>query len=84
MLTVEAQDMQGVFKMVFDLARNGEAVKVEGPSDKVVVMSESEYDEMAKAKHNAEYIAMLERSKQQIREGKVIFKTIEELRALER
>lgn len=83
METQDTQDIQGFFKTVFDLARNGEAVTVKGPSEKVVIVSESEYEAMAKAKHNAEYMAMIERSKQQIKEGKVVFKTIEELRALE-
>ena len=83
MRTIEASDIQGVFKTIFELVKDGEAVKVRGPSSGVVVMSENEYNEMAKTLRNAEYIAMLERSIQQAKNGEVISKTLEELQAME-
>jgi antitoxin YefM len=74
---------QGIFKAVFDLVKEGEAVKVQGPSSRVVVMSENEYNEKAKIRRNAQYIAMLERSMQQARNGEVVNKTLEDLKAME-
>ena len=59
MRTIEASDIQGVFKTIFELVKDGEAVKVRGPSSGVVVMSENEYNEIAKTLRNAEYVAML-------------------------
>jgi antitoxin YefM len=46
-------------------------------------MSENEYNEMAKTRRNAQYIAMLERSMQQARNGEVVNKTLEDLKAME-
>lgn len=83
MRTVEALDIQGVFRIVFDLVKDGEVVTVKSPSDKVVVMSEGEYNEITKAQRNAEYTAMLERSIQEAKNGRLIFKTLEDLQALE-
>ena len=83
MRTIEALDVQGVFKTIFELVKDGEAVKVLGPSNRVVVISENEYNEMAKARRNAEYTAMLERSILEARNGEVINKTLEDLKALE-
>ncbi len=37
---------------------------------------------MEKAQRNAEYLAMLEQSDRQLREGRVVVKTIEELEAM--
>ena len=84
MRTIEISDLQGVFKTVFELVEDGEAVKVQGPSSGIVVMSEDDYHEMAKAQRNAEYISMLGRSIQEARNGEVINKTLDELKALER
>ena len=41
----------------------------------MVVLSQNEYDELLKAKHNLEYLQMLAISDQQIREGKVVNNT---------
>jgi antitoxin YefM len=84
MRTIEISDLRGVFKTVFELVEDGEAVKVQGPSSGIVVISEDEYHEMAKARRNAGYIAMLGRSIQEARNGEVINKTLDELKALER
>lgn len=83
MRTIEASDIQAVFNTIFELVKDGEAVKVQGPTSGVIVMSENEYNEMAKARKNSEYIAMLERSIQQAKDGEVINKTLDELKAME-
>lgn len=48
-----------------------------------VTISEAEYNELAKAKRNAEYLAKLDRADSQIRNGKVVTKTMDELLAME-
>ncbi|MDR3275786.1 MAG: hypothetical protein LBT11_01020 [Treponema sp.] len=50
-------------------------------TQRVVVLAEKEYQKMQKEKawHNAEYLAMLDRSFRQLEEGKVVVKTMEEL-----
>lgn len=45
-------------------------------------MSEKEYNEMQKAKRNAEYLAMLDRGFADMEQGKGITKTMEELEAM--
>ncbi|HBN57209.1 MAG TPA: hypothetical protein DD414_10580, partial [Lachnospiraceae bacterium] len=52
-------------------------------NENVVIISEKKYNEMAKAKKNAEYLAMLDKSFQQLEEGKTISFDMEELRAME-
>ena len=84
MRTIEISDIQGVIKTVFELVEDGEAVKVQGPSGGIIVISEDEYHELAKAQRNAEYIAMLGRSILEARNGEVISKTLDDLKALER
>ena len=44
-----------------------------------VTISREEYEQLLKAKNNLEYLEKLDRSEQQLREGKVIRKTWEEL-----
>lgn len=46
------------------------------------LVDQKSYEEMAKAKRNAEYLAMLEKSRDEIRRGKVVVKTMEELEAM--
>lgn len=45
----------------------------------VVVISEQEYNELQRAKRNAEYLAKLDRSFAQLKKGEVIMKSMEEL-----
>ena len=47
------------------------------------MMSEAEYNEMLKAKRNAEYLAMLDQSMAEAEAGGFITKTIGELEELE-
>ena len=48
----------------------------------VVVISEAEYNDLQKAKKNAEYLAHLDRSFEQLQKGEVIIKSMEELEKL--
>jgi len=49
---------------------------------KVVILSEKDYKEMLKAKRNAEYLAKLDASVKQLKNGKTVTFTIEELEAM--
>ena len=44
---------------------------------------QAEYNELQKAKRNAEYLAMLNKSDEELKAGKVVVKTMEELEAME-
>ena len=50
----------------------------------LIVISETEYRELEKLRRNAEYLAKLEHSMQQFKEGKVIVKTMDELLHMEK
>lgn len=50
----------------------------------LIVISETEYRELEKLRRNAEYLAKLERSMQQFKEGKVVAKTMDELLHMEK
>ncbi len=47
-----------------------------------VTILKSEYEELLKAKRNLEYLEKLSESRQQMREGKIVTKTWEELEAM--
>ena len=48
-------------------------------NENIVMMSESKYNEIMKAKRNAEYLAMLDKSIAEAEAGGFIAKTIDEL-----
>ena len=49
----------------------------------VVMLSEAEYNEMMKAKRNADYLAMIDKSMAEAEAGGFVVKTIDELEAYE-
>lgn len=50
----------------------------------LIVISEAAYRELEKLRRNAEYLAKLEHSIQQFKEGKVVVKTMDELLNMEK
>ena len=48
----------------------------------VVMMSLERYNELEKLERNARYLAMLAESEKQLRDGKIVIKTMEELEAM--
>lgn len=50
----------------------------------LIVISEAEHCELEKLRRNAEYLAKLEHSMQQFKEGKVVVKTMDELLNMEK
>lgn len=83
MLAVKSMDVRDNFKDWCNQVINGETLIVSRPeNENVVIMSEREYNEMQKAKRNAEYLAMLDRGFADMEQGKGITKTMEELEAM--
>lgn len=84
MIATRQMDIRDNIKKYFDLAFDGETVVVSRKQNKnVVVISEKEYNELQKAKKNAEYLAMLDKSMKEIEQGGFIAKSIQELEARE-
>lgn len=76
-------DIRANIKKYFDMAFNGEPVIVPCKENKnVVIISEKDYKELEKARNNATYLARLDLADEQIRLGKVVVKTMEELEAM--
>jgi hypothetical protein len=49
----------------------------------LVVISVQDYEEMKKAKNNVEYLTMLKQSDGELKAGKIVYKTMEELESME-
>lgn len=80
MLAVKSVDVRDNFKALCDKVFGGETLIVSRPkNENVVIISEAEYNEMIKAKRNAEYLAMLDESIEQHKRGEVVVKTMAEL-----
>lgn len=77
-------DVRENFKEWCNKVIGGEMLVVSRPrNENVVIISEKEYNEMAKAKRNAEYLAKLDESWKQLEQGKTISFSMEELEAME-
>lgn len=83
-ITVAKQaDIRANMKKYFDLAYEGETIIVPRKENRnIVILSETEYKRMDKARRNAEYLTMLEESDQELKAGKVVIKTMAELEAM--
>jgi len=83
MMTLRTVD---IVKRTGDVAKAilaGEKVVVARPrNENWVIMSEVDYKAMV-ARQNAEFIARLDRGQEDIKNGRLITKTMEELRAME-
>lgn len=83
MTIVKQMELRSNIKKYFDLAFGGEAVIVPRKENKnVVILSEQEYKELEKARNNMAYRAKLDESDRQLKEGRVVVKTMEELEAM--
>ena len=84
MLVVKSMDVRENFKNFCDMVFTGETIIVSRPkNENIVMLSEAEYNEMMKAKRNAEYLAMLDKSMAEAEAGGFVVKTIAELEAIE-
>ena len=83
MTIAKQMDIRANIKKYFDMAFDGEPIIVPRKENRnVVIMSESEYKELDKLRRNAEYLKMLDESDRQMREGRVVVKTMAELEAM--
>lgn len=84
MLVVKSMDLRDNFKLLCDRVFRGETLIVSRPkNENIVMMSEKEYNEIIKAKNNAEYLSMLEKSMNEAKNGGFVMKTMEELEDFE-
>jgi len=85
MLAVKSMDVRDNFKALCDKIFCGETLIVSRPkNENIVMISEKEYNDLMKAKRNAEYLAMLDKSMTEAESGGFITKTMDELRAYEK
>ncbi len=84
MLAVRSMDVRDNFKSLCDKVFNGEVLIISRPkNENVVMLSQNEYNDMLKAKRNADYLAMLDKSMAEAKAGGFISKSIDELEAYE-
>ncbi|MGN0484004.1 MAG: type II toxin-antitoxin system Phd/YefM family antitoxin [Lachnospiraceae bacterium] len=84
MIATKQMELRANIKKYFDIAYNGEPVIVARKENKnVVVISETEYNELQKAKRNAEYLKKLDDSMQQLKDGNTITLTMDEMKKME-
>ena len=63
MLAVKSMDVRDNFKSLCDKVFRGETLIISRPkNENVVMLSEAEYNEIMKAKRNADYLAMIDKS----------------------
>ena len=84
MLAVKSMDVRDNFKNFCEKVINGETLIISRPkNENVVMLSEAEYNKMMKAKRNADYLALLDKSMAEAESGGFIPKTISELETFE-
>lgn len=84
MLAVKSMDVRDNFKSLCDKVFNGETLIISRPkNENIVMLSEREYNELVKAKRNADYLAMIDKSMSEAETGGFITKSIAELEAHE-
>ena len=77
-------DVRDNFKSLCDLVFHGETLIISRPrNENIVMLSEYQYNEMMKAKRNADYLAMIDKSMAEAEAGGFITKTIADLEAYE-
>ena len=84
MLAVKSMDVRDNFKSLCDKVFSGETLIISRTqNENIVMLSENEYNEMLKAKKNADYLTMLDKSIAEAEAGGFITKTITELEECE-
>lgn len=84
MLVVKSMDLRDNFKSLCDKVFGGETLIISRPkNENVVMLSEKKYNEIMKAKKNADYLAMIDQSMAEAEAGGFVVKTIAELEAYE-
>jgi antitoxin YefM len=84
MIAVKSMDVRDNFKSFCEMVFKGEVLVISRPkNENIVMLSEKEYNDIMKAKRNAEYLAKIEESYEQLKQGKTISFTLEELKDME-
>ena len=84
MLAIKSMDLRDNLKTLCDKVFHGETIIISRPkNENVVMLSEKEYNEMLKAKRNAEYLAKIDESLKQLEQGKTISFSMDELVEME-
>lgn len=84
MLAVKSINVRDNFKEWCDKIVMGETVVISRPqNENIYMINEAEYNELQKAKRNAEYLAMLDRADEQVKNGQIVIKSMEELIKME-
>jgi antitoxin YefM len=80
MIALKTVDVRKEFRRVSDLVNSGEKVLISRPhNENLVILSEREFNELERSRQNIAYLSKLERSMQEAAEGRVVFKTMDEL-----
>ncbi len=84
MQTVKSMDVREHFKEWCNKVISGETLIVSRPrNENIVILSEKEYHEMAKAKRYIEYLTLLSKHRNEQRTDKTITFTMDELKDME-
>lgn len=85
MLSVKSMNVRENFKSLCDKVFKGETLIVSRPrNENVVMISETQYNEIMKLIRNAEYFAMLDKSIAEAESGGFVAKSIDELEEIEK
>ena len=82
MLTIRTGDIASSTGKVASAIQSGETVIVARPKNQNwVILSEAAYNDLVKARRNAEYLAMLDQSREDLENGRVVaFESVDALR----
>ena len=84
MLSVKTIDVRGHFKELCDKVFIGETLIISRPkNENIVMISETEYNEMMRIKRNVEYLARIDKSLEELNAGKTMSFSLEELTEME-
>ncbi len=85
MVALKTADVRKDFKRISHLVTSGEKVLVSRPhNENLVILSEKEYNELEKYRRNSAYLAKLDKSIAQAKEGRTVTLSMEELEAMAR
>lgn len=83
MIALKTIDIKNDFKRISNLILGGEKVLISRPrNENFIILTEKEYNELEKIRRNNEYLLKIDKSLQQVSEGKIVTKTMEELEAM--
>lgn len=84
MIATRPLDLRSNLKKYMDVAFHGEPVIISRPkNENVVLVSEEDYNNLIKIRKNAEYLALLDQSFEQLANNQTISFSLDELRDME-